>query len=48
MSKGARHGLGRISLYVVVVLIAIWSLFPIWYMVSMSLMNTKDVVDRPP
>ncbi len=48
LNKGARHGLGRISLYAVVILIAIWSLFPIWYMVSMSLMNTKDVVDRPP
>jgi multiple sugar transport system permease protein len=40
--------LGRLSLYVVVILIAIWSLFPIAYMVSMSLSHTKDVVGRPP
>jgi multiple sugar transport system permease protein len=31
-----------------VILIAAWSLFPIAYMVSISLTNTKDVISKPP
>jgi ABC-type glycerol-3-phosphate transport system permease component len=48
LRKGRRRTLSRVFLYVLVILIAIWSLFPIWYMVNISLMDTADVVGRPP
>ena len=48
LNKRGRRGLGRILLYVAVVIIAIWSLFPFLYMLSISLSNTRDVVSAPP
>ena len=48
LGKGTRRILGRTLLYIVAILIAAWSLFPIAYMVGISLTDTKDVVSRPP
>ena len=47
-SKRVTHLLGRILLYSVVVIMALWSLFPFLYMLNISLMDTRDVVSAPP
>jgi ABC-type glycerol-3-phosphate transport system permease component len=38
----------RVLLYGLVLVIAVWSLFPILYMLNLSLMDTADVLGRPP
>jgi multiple sugar transport system permease protein len=48
LGKGRRRGLGRVLLYVAVIVIAIWSLFPFLYMLNVSLSDTTDVVAAPP
>jgi len=48
MGKGGRRVLGRALLYVAVIAIALWSLFPFLYMLSISLSDTTDVVAAPP
>jgi len=48
LGKGTRRILGKTLLYIMVILIAAWSLFPIAYMVSIGLSHTRDVVSKPP
>jgi multiple sugar transport system permease protein len=40
--------LGRVILYVIVIAMALWSLFPFLYMLNISLMDTVDVISSPP
>ena len=48
LGKGTRRIVGKTLLYILVILIAGWSLFPIAYMVSISLADTRDVISKPP
>jgi multiple sugar transport system permease protein len=43
-----RRPLQGVLLYALVLVIAIWSLFPIVYMLNLSLMDTADVLGKPP
>ena len=47
-SPGRKRMLGRVAIYVIVVLMAAWSLFPFLYMLQISLSRTVDVVKAPP
>jgi ABC-type glycerol-3-phosphate transport system permease component len=47
LSRPSLRG-SRVGLYVLVVAIAVWSLFPILYMLDLSLMQTADVLGKPP
>jgi multiple sugar transport system permease protein len=48
LGKGQKRVLGRILLYVIVILLAVWSLFPFVYMLQISVSRTVDVVSAPP
>src|SRR5438094_6234408 len=48
VARGSARRVPRVGLYLLVLLIAVWSLFPIVYMVNLSLMETVDVLGKPP
>ncbi len=48
LSRRTRRGIGRVALYAVVVVMALWSLMPFLYMMNISLMDTVDVISAPP
>src|SRR5438552_18552414 len=49
LARGGRGPVPRlVLLYGLVLLIGAWSLFPILYMLNLSLMETVDLLGRPP
>jgi ABC-type glycerol-3-phosphate transport system permease component len=48
VARGSARPVPRVGLYLLVLLIAVWSLFPILYMLNLSLMETVDVLGKPP
>ena len=48
LPRKVRRVIGRVALYLVVIAIALWSLFPFVYMFTVSIIPTVDTVSKPP
>jgi multiple sugar transport system permease protein len=48
INRRTKRVIGRLLLYVIVILMAIWSLMPFLYMMNISLMDTVEVISAPP